>query len=177
MQNLSGLNIEEIWLRTNPSHVYKDEKCVGPPRKKCWLRKVRKCGWEREMDPCEYPPVPFQSTAGSPRDPALKCSAAQIKNATNSNSFAPWTLERTNKPTDHWIWKHWNALKRTVNQELHDIQMQQTLLLPHAKKTFDILLHHIRLKITLKPIISRNLYLLVFAAPRSLMNLETIQNE
>ena len=89
---------------------------------------------------------------------SLKCSAAQIKNATNSNSFAPWTLEGTNKPTDHWIWKHWNALKRTVNQELHDIQMPQTLLLPHAKKTFDLLPHHICLNITLKPI--RNLYLL-----------------
>ena len=45
---------------------------------------------------------------------ALKCSAAQIKNATNSNSFAPWTLERTNKPTDHWIWKHWNALNEQL---------------------------------------------------------------
>ena len=106
---------------------------------------------------------------------SLKCSAAQIKNATNSNSFAPWTLERTNKPTDHWIWKHWNALKRTVNQELHDIQMQQTLLLPHAKKTFDLLPHHICLNITLKPI--RNLYLLFSLRRGHWWNLETIQNE
>ena len=145
------------WEQIHPMFT-RMKNVSGRKEKKCWLRKVRKCGWEREMDPCEYPPVPFQSTAGAPRDPALKCSAAQIKNATNSNSFAPWTLERTNKPTDHWIWKHWNALKRTVNQELHDIQMQQTLLLPHAKKTFDLLPHHICLNITLKPI--RNLYLL-----------------
>ena len=49
MQNLSGLNIEEIWLRTNPPHVYKDEKCVGPQRKKMLTQKSEKM-WLREKD-------------------------------------------------------------------------------------------------------------------------------
>ena len=62
------------WEQIHPMFT-RMKNVSGCKEKKCWLRKVRKCGWERETDPCEYPPVPFQFTAGSPREPQmLRCS-------------------------------------------------------------------------------------------------------
>ena len=43
--------------------IQKDCENTNGDSGKMWLR-------EREMDPCEYPPVPFQFTAGSPREPS-----------------------------------------------------------------------------------------------------------